>query len=495
MRSTVTTTYLFVFIAVLSFLLLPAAAGVIDIHMAVTGNDATGAGTAQSPFASLQRCIAAAGPGDTIYIHEGTYTNEPASGGYRIFGEPDAWIVIRGVPGEDKPVFASNEIMSITSSTDYTQDSRYFKLKDVEFDLVDPIAHCMYINDGGLGPGHVGKVVPCHDFIIEGCVFNSVNLHCEGIKMTGCDNFIIRDCLFDMQGAINIGVAGVGCHFGEISNCVIRDAMQGGIQFKGGSSDIVIRNNLIERCYFIGVDIGGDTWWEYCRPDTVNMEDPKYEAKNIYVYSNFIVDCALSIGLNTCSYSKVFNNFIYRTTNAPTDGGGFYPNRGMIWIQHRSAWCPTPSHHCEISNNLFYFTVREAYWENIIWRTIIGDEALYSDTFEIYNNLWYCYDAPDQSYASFDDDGEVVPPPVFSGNIFAEDPLLWMDPANNILRPNVDGPVKWAGRYVAPPTGVEYILDYLDQRFASPPSIGAIEVDAENEAPPAPPVTPSIQPR
>ena len=43
-----------------------------DFHVATTGDDAK-SGSAASPFASVQRAEKAAGPGDTVFIHGGTY--------------------------------------------------------------------------------------------------------------------------------------------------------------------------------------------------------------------------------------------------------------------------------------------------------------------------------------------------------------------------------------------------------------------------------------
>lgn len=43
-----------------------------DFHVATSGDDAR-AGTAGVPFATVQRAAKSAGPGDTVFIHGGTY--------------------------------------------------------------------------------------------------------------------------------------------------------------------------------------------------------------------------------------------------------------------------------------------------------------------------------------------------------------------------------------------------------------------------------------
>lgn len=42
------------------------------IHVSVSGSD-TAAGTAEAPFATIEKAIEAVQPGGTIYVHAGTY--------------------------------------------------------------------------------------------------------------------------------------------------------------------------------------------------------------------------------------------------------------------------------------------------------------------------------------------------------------------------------------------------------------------------------------
>ncbi len=49
------------------------ASAASTIHVATNGSDG-GAGTASSPFRTVQRAVTAAGPGDSILVHKGTYT-------------------------------------------------------------------------------------------------------------------------------------------------------------------------------------------------------------------------------------------------------------------------------------------------------------------------------------------------------------------------------------------------------------------------------------
>ncbi len=476
---TITTRFILL-IAFTLTLVIPAASDARIIHMAVNGSNADGDGSAANPFDGLQRCIAEASPGDTIYVHEGKYTNEPRTGGYQVIGREDAWIVIMGAPNEDKPVFAARPTMVFYDGGDDTGDSQYFVLKDLIWrkDIITEGAHCINIFDGEV------EATPAHHIIIEGCEFYNQVTNSEMIKMAGVDDFIIRNTLINASNAHSLGIGAMGCHSGEVYNCRIDSCMMGGIQFKGGSSEVVIRNNVVNMTNLCGVNIGGDAWWEYVRPPVAIMEEPTYEARGIHVYSNIFIDCVVAISFNTCRDSKAYNNLIIRTDLTRNDSGP-YGNYGLVWIRHRSNWCPNPSHHCTLANNIFYFHRREPDWENVVWRTVAGDEGDSSFTFEFYNNLWYCFEDPSSSWASWDDAGRVSPP-VESGNIFGENPNLYADPETGLLIPGNNTLLAGRGVPMTPPEGYVF-ADFFGDEYSYPPPIGPVNITSELPTPPAPP--------
>ena len=53
-------------------------------HVSVSGSDATGDGSLNNPYASLQKAEQQVQPGDTVYVHEGTYRNSD-------FNDGDIW--------------------------------------------------------------------------------------------------------------------------------------------------------------------------------------------------------------------------------------------------------------------------------------------------------------------------------------------------------------------------------------------------------------------
>lgn len=74
------------------------------IHVAVTGNDLTGNGSVVNPYASLSKAVMEAQGGDSILVHEGTYTGD-ANAGVNPAGKD---LIVRGVGGLGTVVIAPN---------------------------------------------------------------------------------------------------------------------------------------------------------------------------------------------------------------------------------------------------------------------------------------------------------------------------------------------------------------------------------------------------
>lgn len=103
----------------------------------------------------------------------------------------------------------------------------------------------------------------------------------DGIKLSGLADFQLLDCTVERWGRRGSAIDMVGCRNGELSGCTIRNAageLANGVQMKGGSRDVVVRN-----CRFIdagsrAVNIGGSTGLEYFRP-----RPDGFEAKDILI--------------------------------------------------------------------------------------------------------------------------------------------------------------------------------------------------------------------
>lgn len=80
------------------------------LHVAVNGSDETGSGSLTDPFATMTEASAHAQPGDTVFVHGGTYHNKSFGDGdiwkvenladISCNGTADAWIVFMPFPGD-----------------------------------------------------------------------------------------------------------------------------------------------------------------------------------------------------------------------------------------------------------------------------------------------------------------------------------------------------------------------------------------------------------
>ena len=82
----------------------------VNIHVSPDGSDETGDGSIASPFATLQKANEVVQPGDTVFVHAGTYRNTDFDDGdiweggtmtsITTSGTEDAWIVYMPYPGD-----------------------------------------------------------------------------------------------------------------------------------------------------------------------------------------------------------------------------------------------------------------------------------------------------------------------------------------------------------------------------------------------------------
>ncbi len=497
-----TNKYLILFTALLILMIPFAAPSARIVHVAVDGSD-SGDGSINAPYASVQKAIKEIcdwhpenwSNGDTIFVHEGTYSNEPAGGGYPVYGKYGTYVYIMGVPGEAKPVFNNDDTAGFTSVTSGNTPPHNFALKRLIYQKASLGAHNLNISAWEVGdyPGPIDEGY-VHNVIVDSCEFHNERENAEMIKMAGVDSFVISNCYFSASNEHVIGIAGVGCHVGEIYNNTIDSCLQGGIQFKGGSSAIVIRNNIVNMCAFTGINMGGDTGSDYFRPPLVAMETPHYEAKEIDCYSNVVIDCPVPFSFNTSRDCRFYNNMVI-TTDSTRTSEGLYASVGVVWVRHTSNAVPGPSRDNIIANNIFYYNEVRSGYKNIFFQypeNSGGDDDLYASSFKFYNNLWYCFENPSESWKDWTNGGRWNTVDTLR-NIFAEDPDLIVDPSSGIRFPTNGELLVWQGTSITPPDGYEY-RDFFGEMYTNPPPIGPINITSEPGAPPSVPLMNKLMP-
>lgn len=492
------------------------------VHIAPGGDDSSGDGTRTNPWRTI-RYISEndlAGGGDTIIVMPGTYRGESVIGLHDPFrGEPDNYLVIMGDPAAVeagyKPVFDGQNIDEalfvfyskwVEGDNDQEKlDVAYLKIQDLIFR--NSQYHGINICDGG-HPSDLNdsRGTPAHDIIFKNLEF--YNCERTGLKMAGVDNFLIEDCTFNNLPFQCLDM--VGCHNGTVRNCTFTDCMSRsgsgiGVVAKGGSKDITI-----DRCYFkdlrtYGVMIGATTSENLFRPPVYSNDSDgnlmDYEAKNINVYRCLFDNIGTPIKWSCCRENRVYNNTIYCPKSFDdseySDGGGTLVAVFNIYEMHTEVAGDTLvwSRDGIVKNNLIYYGTTHMYpWLNKA--VYVQSEYTHPETFEFSNNLFYCHANPDSSFPEWDRVGN----PIHSNNITGDPLFITAYPEfPQDLRIGEGSPAIGSGAIITDEIfdffDNKYLdrLDYNDNAWPNPPTMGAFGVAAEY-APPSSPIQLKILP-
>lgn len=335
-----------------------------------------------SDTTSFVSAINAATPGTQILVNPGTYS----SGKYfvNLKGTADKHIVIAAADPTNKPIFTgSGEGMKFV-------DAAYVDLKNLIFQNTSD--NGLNMDDGG------SYATPSHHILLDGLEVRNVGSstgNIDGIKLSGVDNFTIRNCrVTAWGGGYGSGIDMVGCHYGIIENNYFSNGDTRGadaVQAKGGSSNMIIRQNRFEHAGGRAIQLGGNTGLQYFRPYGAT-----YEARNIDVVGNVIIGSGTPIAFANADQCTFRFNTVYNPTQ--------YLLR--ILSEDRTPGIISTGNDT-VSDNIFYYT--GALPINI------GNYTLPA-TFTFARNAWYRSDAPTLS--------KPVLPSVELGGIYGLNPLF-----------------------------------------------------------------------
>jgi hypothetical protein len=407
-----------------------------ELHVAIGGSDSND-GSSNSPLASIKKATDLATPGTAIRIHSGTYAGGTYISG--LAGNASAPIWLGGAPGEARPVIeGGGEALHFTKV-------RYLVVHDLE--LRNTTQNGINIDDGGEYAN-----IDATRYVI----FQRLDLHDIGstgnqdcLKMSGVDDYFVLDSKFARCGAGGSAIDQVGCHAGVIARSSFTQMGGNAIQTKGGSSEIEIKWNLMQDAGARAVNMGGSTGLQFFRPP-LSTSSPNYEAKNIRVIANVIVGSAAALGFVGCVDCLAANNTLVDPTN--------WILRILQETSSQSGYTFLPAQNGRFVNNLVYFD-RSALSTYI--NVGAGTDAA---TFQFQNNLWYAHDDPSQSQPS-------GLPAAETGGIAGQNPTL-ANPGGGDYRITDQSPAAAAGTSIGSITG-----DFDGTCYASPPSIGAFEVE------------------
>jgi hypothetical protein len=235
----------------------------------------------------------------------------------------------------------------------------------------------------------------------------------DGIKLSGLVGVRVEKCTIERWGSgSGSAIDMVGCHDGMIVGNVFRhdDALQAtggsGVQVKGGSSDIIIRNNRFEHAGQRAVNIGGSTGLQHFGPplDQWPPDVPKCEARKVVVEGNTFIGSLAPVCFAGADVATVRFNTIYK------------PDKWAFRIlQETNEPGFVPCHNGVVSDNVIAF--ESSRWSeggvNVGARTA-------PETFRFERNHWFCIDRPEQSRPRL--------PSMEDGGVYGLDPQFVDEP-------------------------------------------------------------------
>ena len=409
-----------------------------ELHVAVTGDDG-GDGSPGQPFATMEQAASVATPGSAVVIHAGTYPG----GAYLsdLAGTAAAPIWIGGAAGEARPVLeGGGEGLHLTRV-------RHLVVHDLEVrGASDNGINC---DDGGdYADPEATRHVLFQRLLVHD-IGSGGNQDC--LKLSGLNDYFVLDSEFHTCGGAGSGsgVDHVGCHRGVLARNHFHDLGGNGIQCKGGSEDIDIRQNRLIATGERGVNMGGSTGFAFFRPP-LSESEPNFEARRIHVRANVFVGATAPVAFVGCVDCTVVNNTFVD------------PENWLFRILQETVSSPPheflPAQNGLYANNLVYFERGTLSGEDV---NVGGNTDAGSFVFR--NNLWYAHDNPAAS-------APATLPAADMASVVGQDPAL-QAPASGDFSIAAQSPAAGKGQ-----SGLGVDADFTGACFEDPPSIGAHEV-------------------
>ena len=284
------------------------------IHVSPSGNDATATGSIDAPYKSINTALAAAVPGDTIILRSGTYREgvnvRVRTPNITIKSRKGEWAVIDLTTFDTGADEDSGVYFDVDSSGGKLQrvevkGGYYAVALETKWDWGDPAdragASNIIIEDSVLHDSRydVIKIKPnCNDVTIRyNEIYNSGRAF-DGNPPNGEDN---------AEGIDNVNGDNM-----TVQNNYIHDIRSNAIYAKGGATDALIENNLIERAYGGGILVGFDTSPEFF---DLAVNPLYYENIRGVVRNNLIIDTGWEgIGLYGSTDAQIYNNTLVNVT-------------------------------------------------------------------------------------------------------------------------------------------------------------------------------------
>ena len=350
----------------LSLLSSPGLAA--TFYVAPGGNDAN-PGTLAAPLATPGRAIALASPGDTILLRAGSY---PITSSLQI---RQTGLTLASYPGERaRIVGGTSDVTNLTSIV---------------------IVYASHVTIQGLeleGASYYGVKLdelygPQPGIRLSGLYIHHTGR--DGIKVQQADDVVIEDCEIGFTGVRDAsnaeGIDVMGIIGGLIRRNYIHDTATNGLFVKGGSRNVLVEANRIERTGYSGILLGSES-------DAVFMRNGVLpEASDSVARNNIVVDAAYS-GLGSIAGENIrFEN--NTVINAARVGQAMFravpnqydtPTRGVAL--YNNIFVLTPGSSRPMVHLYDYVGALES--DSNIWFSLDGRYQFWSESTAGANNYW-----------------------------------------------------------------------------------------------------------
>lgn len=315
----------------------------------------------------FRRAVTTAKPGTRILLAPGDYPGGFSFSGLK--GEPKKPIVIGAADPKRRPVLRGG------GSGLQLTDPEHVEIENLE--IAGASGNGINIDDGGSFDS------PAHHVVIRNVLVSDVGPrgNHDGIKLSGLTDFRIEGCTVERWGSGGSAIDMVGCHRGTIEKSTFhKNENQGanGVQAKGGSSKIGVRQNTFENAGGRGVNLGGSTGRPYFRPPLpkdAGAAASIAEAREIVVEGNLFIGGEAAVAFVGADACVVRFNTIYR------------PGRWALRIlQENTEAGFVPCRNGEFSSNIVVFESRG--WGGA---ANVGPKTA-ADSFRFAKNHWYAID-------------------------------------------------------------------------------------------------------
>ena len=253
-------------------------------HVSVSGSDATGNGTLNNPYASLQKAEQQVQPGDTVYVHEGTYRNDDFNDGDIWVGDNLLAITANGTESDPitfSPYPGDNVILEFDSTYGVIiRNSSYINFTGFEVKgISDQITQTEADSAWGLYKDDLGVV---HDLAVElGIDINDPALAGTEVPKPSTPS-IDKPSYYNGRG-----IVANSSHHITISNNIVRDVPSSAIRCQQSDYTTIAGNTVYNNTFWTTQGVGAITVAEATpTPPGDTSNAVKIILEKNYVYQN-----------------------------------------------------------------------------------------------------------------------------------------------------------------------------------------------------------------